>query len=446
LEKRLENLESRIDQPAQVTPQRLEHLALKIRDRVDCETARRYVQECRAVAAQTLQERHGVRLSAEQLFEPPRDQLLSGILQLRDVMKELGLRLFFRSVEDPTCDFRTEPQNVTFLDALEKKGIRLEPWLDQSFEQTATTAGGQPYRLFFARRIDDVLLMGLRFDTCLSPHRENFFSTIANALDINKQVVYAKTESGRVIGRCLFALTDNGTLLTYNRYAHDPKDGFKEQLNEFARQLARAMNTVLASSGTVLDLVSRKWYDDGAVSCESIYDLQNADGSVRTLLRTEEVSRIVDRLVAVLGSEEALKSLLGSLLFLEEFQQRREIVRPFLDRFASAPAIPMAVRFRLAILARLAGQEETARGIVRRLGISSLPRRLKRFVCYYCEGFHGAGSYDEVFDLLIEYNPSIALRTLRLTRPSDVKSDADERNPARKETLARCYRALRPSS
>ena len=446
LQKRLENIERRIAQPAQVTPQRLENLAMKIRDRTDTETVRRYLQECRDIVTQALRERYGVRFAPDQLFEPPRDQVLSGILQLQDVMRELGLQLLFKSIEDPTCDFRTEPANVAFLDALRNKGIRLEPWLDDSFEQAATTAGGEPYRLFFARRIDDVLLMGLRFETCLSPHQSNFFSTIANALDINKQVVYAKTASGRVIGRSLFALTNEGTVFTYCRYAHDPKDGFKQQVDEFAKRLVQAMNTTLAGSGRVSKLVSRKWYDDGALPREAIYDLWNADGPVRTILRTEPVPGIIEKLVAAFDSQETLGSLLGSLLFVEEFQQRREIVKPFLDRFAFDPGTPAMARFRLAILARLAGQGETARKIVRSLRINSLPRRLKHLQCYHCGGFHWAGIYDEVFDLLMDCNPSIALRTLRVTRPKDVKSDADETHPKRKALLARCYQALRPNS
>ena len=131
---------------------------------------------------------------------------------------------------------------------------------------------------------------------------------------------------------------------------------------------------------------------------------------------------------------------------LDEFQQRREIVGPFLDRYAFERAISMPIRFRLAILARLAGKEDMAGRVLKGLRINTLPRRLKRVACCYCGTFHGIGTYDEVFDLLIACNPSIALRTLRLTRPAEVKSDADEEHPKRKETLARCYQALRPSS
>ena len=443
LQKRWENLRERLEHAIPVTPERLGNLARKIRVRADHETMKRFIEAGRALVLQGVQQRYGVPVSAEQLFEPPKDQLFAAILQLNDAMMELGLRLFFKSFEDPTCDFRAEPRNAAFLEALRRKGINVAPWLDESPAQTAVTGSGEPYRLSFARQIDDVLLMGLHFGTCLSPDGMNFFSTITNAVDINKQVLYGKTEAGRVIGRCLFALTDDGTLLTYHRYAHDPKDGFEGQVDLFAKRLAQAMNTAVASSGQVATLVAGKWYDDGAVSCESIYDLSNADGPVRTVLRTEEVPRLVGQLITILGSEGVLKSLLGPLLCLEEFTQRREILEPFLHRFAFDPSVPPLVRLRLAARARQAGNDLAARHIIKSLGINSLPRRLKQLACPYCRTLHEAGLYGDILDFLIDYNPSIALRTLRLTRPPGVRSDAAEEDPYRRDILTRCYRALR---
>ncbi|MBN2474630.1 MAG: hypothetical protein JXB62_08475 [Pirellulales bacterium] len=442
LQRRSENLQRRIDRPRTVTPRRLERLVKKIGDRLDYERVERYVRECYAATAEKMKVICGGDRVPEELFAPPKDQLISGILQLAGVMKDLGLQLLLKSQHDPRCDFRSEPPNAMFLQAIREKGIRLEPWLSDSFQRTAKTADGEPYRLFFAREILDVLLMGFHFETCLSPGAANFFSTIANALDINKQVVYGKTESGRVVGRCLFALADNGTILTYHRYAHHEADGFQKEVNQFAEQLAKAMGTALASTGRVATLVAKSWYDDGAMPSESVYDFQNPEGLVRTVLRTEDVSEIPKKLVEFFGCDEALKSVLGSLLQLEEFQQRNEIVGPLLERFGFDVSIPFPVRLRLAVLARLAGSGEVAGQIVRSLRIGSLPRRLKRFACRFCETFHGIGSYREVLDLLIECNPSIALRTLRITRPQDVKSDAEETSPVRRKLLMRCHRLL----
>ncbi|NQT38619.1 MAG: hypothetical protein HQ581_14075 [Planctomycetes bacterium] len=443
LRKRLENLRSRIGgPPPTVTPQRLENLAKKISARIDHETVECFVRDCYALTAEKMRAAYGVDRFPDELFSPPKDQLLAGILQLKGVVKKLGLQLLLKSQQDPKSDFRDESRNAMFLQTLQEKGIRLEPWLSDAFEQTAKTAAGEPYRLAFTRDILDVLLMGFHFETCLSPGSVNFFSTIANALDINKQVVYGKTASGRVVGRCLFALADNGTILTYHRYAHSAADGFEAAVGQFAEQLAKAMGAALASTGQVATLVARSWYDDGAIASESAYNLQNPEGAVRTILRTADVSKIVKRLGDFFGSEEILKSVLGAVLLLDDFEQRKEIVTPLLDRFGFDTTVPMAQRLRLAVLARLAGKSETAAEIVRTLRVSSLPRRLKRFACGHCDTFHEIGGYREVLDLLIECNPSIALRTIRITRPENVKSDNEETRPLRKEMLLRCHELL----
>ena len=47
----------------------------------------------------------------------------------------------------------------------------------------------------------------------------------------------------------------------------------------------------------------------------------------------------------------------------------------------------------------------------------------------------------ELSDLLIDCSLSLALRTMRLTRPHRVKSDADEKDGNHQELLTRCYQA-----
>lgn len=443
LKKRMDNLTHRLAHPEGVTSQRLQTLADKLSQRIDYEVAQYAMRHCHARITKCVEDRFHVQSLPKDPLESPMDQLFLGMLQLSDPMKELGLSLLCKSWVDPTCDFRTEPPNVAFMEAMGQRGVNLDPWLDPSFQQTATDAKGEPYRLYFTRHIEDVLLMGFHFDTCLSPDGVNFFSTLANAMDINKQVLYARTDSGRVIGRCLFALTDQGSLLTYHRYAHDPKDGFAEQVDLLARSLAQAMNTVVADSGKVATLVAKKWYDDGAVFVRSIFDLDNENGTVRSLLRTEVPANIIEKLLATLGSEDMLKSLLGSILFLEAFKERRDLVRAFLEPYAFDTSVAFSVRFRLAVLAQQAGYNDEARNIIRSLRLNALPRQLKRYYCEYRRcGFHGIGQLGEVIDLLIACNPSIALRTLRATRPHGINDDADEKKPARVKALKHCYRAL----
>jgi hypothetical protein len=384
----------------------------------------------------------GVRQLPEELFVPPNDRLLSGILQLRGGTRKLAFRLLLHAFSDTTTDFSTEPKNVEFRERLESMGINMEPWLGDSFDFSARAGDNVPYRLFFTREMLDYLMMGFHFDTCLSPGSCNFFSTIANAIDLNKQVVYGKTDSGRILGRCLFALTDQGRILTYYRYSHDPRDGFAAAVDEFARRLAQAMNTRLASAGQVSTLVARDWYDDGAVQAESTLDLQSADGAVRKLLRTADPATLVERLRAVVGGEDALKSVIGSLLFADEIAQRPAIIPPFVEAFGRDSELAFPDRMRLAILARMADLRASSREILVSLRPNTLPSRLKRSECSSCCAFHGIGSYEEVFDLLIAHNPTLALRTIRSTRPRDVRRDTEESHRQRRRALAKIHKLL----
>ena len=71
-----------------------------------------------------------------------------------------------------------------------------------------------------------------------------------------------------------------------------------------------------------------------------------------------------------------------------------------------------------------------------------MPARLRRAECSHCETFHGIGSYNEVLNLLMDCNPTIALRTIRVTREKGVQSDAEETSRSRRRALARCHQLL----
>lgn len=442
LQTRLDNLEKRIGVSPAVTSQRLANLANRVWGRLDHHIVARYTRDCHDLAAEQLTSLYGADRLPEEFFQPPHDRLLSGILQLKRGTKELGLRLLLYRFGNTPRDFSSEPKNMAFRERLEAKGINMGPWLSDAFDHFATTHDGESYRLSFTRDVLDYLMMGFHFDTCLSPGSCNFFSTIANAIDINKQVVYGKTASGRVIGRCLFTLTDQGMILTYHRYAHDPSDGFSDAVDQFSKRLAQAMNTRLASAGKVSTLVAHDWYDDGAFGAESALDLQSADGVVRTLLRTGEPGAVIDELRQIMGTDEAVKSVLGSLLFVEEFTKRPAIVGPFVDAYGLGGGLTFQERIRLAILARGAGLGEAAHGILASLRPNSLPGRLKRHDCVACGAFHGIGDYREVLGLLIDYSPTLALRTIRGTRPRGGRRDADETQQDRRHALARIHQLL----
>jgi len=161
----------------------------------------------------------------------------------------------------PPWDLRDEPANRRFLDRMRAAGIDPEPWLD-SAPHFVRTGDGRNLSLALCADPLDVFAMGAHFDTCLSPRGGNFFSVVANAADINKRVLYARCDD-RVVGRCLFAITDSLTLLTFNPYCHERID-FSSVVRDFALALAARMGVSFATRGAVSTLLARDWYDDGA--------------------------------------------------------------------------------------------------------------------------------------------------------------------------------------
>ena len=307
----LENLRRKLDGPAKVSAQRLANLRGKIRERVDFEVVEGFCRQCRNIISAEVVGEVGKLSLPDEFFTPPNDQLVSAILQLKGGMKDLGMRLLATCIEDPFSDFRVEPENVAFLQRMQSRGINTQPWLNEAFRTVATDAKGKSYEVGFTREIRDVLLMGFHFDTCLSPGSFNFFSTIANAIDINKRVVYGKSVDGRIIGRCLFTLTDDGKILTFHRYAHNPSDHFPSAVDEFAIRLANAMNTTVASQGSTPRLEATRRYDDGIVPIGSTLDVSAPDSRVRTILRSSDLDAIISELENFFGSRAELRERLG---------------------------------------------------------------------------------------------------------------------------------------
>ncbi len=442
LARRIENLARQAKSPRRLSPDRLENLNAKLHRRTEWELLESYTEGCLEVTLDYLKLTYQRDTLPKELFQSPYPELLAGILALKGETRELGLRLLFESFDEPAWSFLEQPSNLAFQSQMESRGIDLKPWTGSELEVAVKTKAGIPYRLRFTRRILDYLLMGFHFETCLAPDSFNFFSTIANAADLNKQVVYGKTDAGKIIGRCLFALTDQGTILTYRRYAHAETENFSAAVDQFAEQLARAMNATLASTGNVPNLAAKDWYDDGAIEMESLWNLQSEDCPVRVLLRSEAADAVLEKLQNLIGQRVELESLLDPLLAVQEFQDRPDLFPPFANRFGLRESVPFKTRFRLAVLSQKAGNRQSARRILDSLKPNEIVAQLKRSECCSCNMFHQIGNYEEVLDLLNAYNPSLALRVLRGTRSGDITRDEEERLIPRRTALAKIHQLL----
>ena len=158
------------------------------------------------------------------------------------------------------------PGNARFLDDLRARGVDVEFYL---------SAFGRSHGdlwLWIENEPLSILQMGNRFNTCLSRGGCNAFSSVANAIELNKRVVYARDARGHIVARQLWAINQNYQLIgfdVYSTYARDNRAGLEAHFAAHARQWARSCGLELADAGEVEKLVAPDWYDDGARAWEA---------------------------------------------------------------------------------------------------------------------------------------------------------------------------------
>lgn len=370
------------------------------------------------------------------------DSLLAGGMDLLDAVlaveerpaRKLGLELLAKRCAPPPWDLREAPANAAFLDRMKRRGVDLRPWLDEPFRQEVRGANGRAVTVALAADPLDVLRMGAHFGTCLSPGSFNFFSAVANAADVNKQVAYARGARGRVVGRCLLALCESASgrpaLLGFHPYCHDPGLGFVAIIKSFVSDLARAMGIEPVPSGEVARLVSPEWYDDGPWDLRGDLDFLQEGRPFRRALADLEGAELPAALAAASAGERIGEWVVTSLLHLPELRRRPELVVPLAPWIERLP-LPPADTLHAASLAREAGERELAARWVRRFAAHAHRADVLRW--------ESSLAAEVVADL----EPSLALRLLRQSRPRGVRRWADESDPYRLWTAARAHVALR---
>ena len=154
------------------------------------------------------------------------------------------------------------PANAGWLARAAAHGVDVAAWR-AGFRATATV-GGEP--VAFATEADPlhVLKMGSYFATCLSlDDGSNAASTLVNALDVNKHVIYGRRADGAVVCRKLIGATARGELAGYTTFvAAHPGEMEPALLPHVLRFAARCR---LRPSDTARPEVLHPgfWYDDG---------------------------------------------------------------------------------------------------------------------------------------------------------------------------------------
>jgi hypothetical protein len=206
------------------------------------------------------------------------DDLYNAVRVATDIKanRRLLLRLLRAHVAAPGIarEFvRRHPRNREFVAMAAARGVDVEVWLGEHPRVIRLPATGACVRLHLERDPLRILQMGNPFGTCLSAGAFNAFSTVANACELNKRVLFAyDAHTGQVVGRKLIGLTEDLRLVGFQTYTNLDNAADAEALRAAVRfwllEFAARGNLTLADEGTIPTLFAEEWYDDGAVSWE----------------------------------------------------------------------------------------------------------------------------------------------------------------------------------
>jgi hypothetical protein len=333
---------------------------------------------------------------------------------------------------DPPWDLRDHAANKRFLASLENTGVDTAPWIDGIGAVRRAAPDGTIITLELESDPLEIFRMGTLFKTCLGAGAFNFFSVFAVAADVNKRVLYGRDARGKIIGRCLLALTGKGTMLIFHPYCHHPHLHFKGMVRHFAGKLARSMGTAIVPSGSVANLVAAKWYDDGSEDIAEQFPFLSSGTAFRASLKTIEPDRLVEVLKEEFVPLPLNELTLPLVLRLDEIRDRPELIVPLLPIIQGMRYEDMRILARAARLAAEANHHHVAMDLARKKIVPGLLKEWRQ------EEWLDS----DVMDVLVDVAPSEALSLLKQTRPRGVQKFADESSEERLAWAARALHAL----
>jgi hypothetical protein len=433
LRRRIANLRSRLASPRAVAPTLRTHLVAKVERAARRAKLARLEGSLEAAMRTRLATFLGVDPAPSWLFEARTVEQLAPIGSFGAPMRALALRVLRARAGQQPWDLRDDPANRAFLERLRRGGSDPGPWVDGVGTQRVSIAEGKVVDLRLEDDPLETLDMGKHFATCLSPGAMNYFSAFANVADVNKRVLFARDPGGRVVGRCLLALTAAGGLVAFHAYAHDGSLKFGEIVAAFARELAARMRVMVVPQGDVPRLVSPDWYDDGPIDLGGRFPFLQDGAPFRQAIPTLAPAAFAEEATRLFAPLPLGALTLPLLVALPEMDARPELLVPLLPALEAAEGLPLdTVARAVGLLARTPEATAASRALVPRI-VAGLRRA----------GDDEHGWLEGAVQSVVDTCPSDALRLLRATRARRVRSWADEHDHRRLEMAARAYEALR---
>ncbi len=410
LRRRLASLRARRAGPRGLDARQTRKLAERAIATADRALMVSFLEPTRAHAQSALRVTLGLDTLPDWLARPDLIQAAAALSDTSGEIRALAFRVLRRRAGPPPWDLREEAPNQRFLEGLRGRGVNVEPWLAERQLQVAMPGGG-PVTLSLEPDPLEILQMGAHFGTCLTPGNANYYSAVVNAADINKRVVYARGPDGRVVGRCLLALTDAGDLLAFEPYCHRAELDFRAQMASFAEGLARDMGVTVLGEGEVRRLMATRWYDDGPQDLFGAKGRLAPEGPLATHLETLEADALLPTLRAELHPSRLDASALSRLIALPVVQRRADLLLTLAPEIRAARALSMLDRACAAAALMRAGERTQARLL--------LPTLREGGLGGLCCGYQQWG------DELVELDPFFVLDILKRRGEHDFEpSDA----------------------
>lgn len=186
------------------------------------------------------------------------------------------LRTILRRAAQPSYDLKREPiKNKAWIAKVSER-IDVDAWLRP--RRREMVLGGEHFVIELEMSPLEVLRMGIPFGTCLSLEGGvNAASTVYNAIDANKRVLYVRNAKGNVVARKLLAISKEEKLIGYNLYMSIEEGERKEKLRaavlDFCAQLSADVRAPMAKAGEPEEIHRGFWYDDGTVAFDAGFDV-----------------------------------------------------------------------------------------------------------------------------------------------------------------------------
>jgi len=363
------------------------------------------------------------------LFEKKTLETLLPIFQLDASHQTLALRLIRVRTGKPPWDLRDDPANQRFLNLLTQRGVNIDPWINGIGTTEHRPPDGNSCFLTLEDDPLEIFQMGAHFQTCLSPGSFNYFSVFSNAADINKRVLYGRDLHGKVIGRTLLGLMNQGGLLTFDNYCHNAKSGYADAVTLFVKELAQRMQTIILSDGSIDTLVSRDWYDDGPIDLGCRFPALEEGSAFRQQLSNIDAKTLPSLLKEAFSPIPLNELTIPLVVELPEILENTKLARPLIDLVTSVNRLRLQVYLQSLRIALHAGVEDYAFSRIGKHVINGLLRQ-------------GDDVSERDLELVVQCQPGSALMLLKRTRSKGIRCWEDERYEERQTLIVQALTLL----